>query len=318
MPSVDTDTNALPARSWRRWVFAIAPAIGVLELVLHVRQASSAVPKADWLAARDAVLTMARPDDLVIFAPHWADPLGRSYFGDKVATLAREARADDTGFARAIEVSIRGQHAPELATWKSEDVKRVGAITLTTLLNPAPKQVIDDLLSHEPLGMRVSRVDLGHEQECAFARGAAQTGNLGFGPAIPADKFNCAGAFVGISVIPALDYTARRCFYAPPPGGPPGNGVLRIRFLNVAFGTLLHGHHGIYVEAERNREGSPVTLAFKVRDRVLGSVVHTDGDGWKAFELPTTDLAGQADDLVAEVSTPNGNRRMYCFEADTR
>jgi hypothetical protein len=46
--------------------------------------------------------------------------------------------------------------------------------------------------------------------------------------------------------------------------------------------------------------------------------VHRDGDGWKPFEVDTSELAGKTTELVAEVSSPGGDRRLYCFEADTR
>ena len=40
------------------------------------------VPESDWAAARDVVKAELQPDDLVVFAPFWADPLGRRSFGD--------------------------------------------------------------------------------------------------------------------------------------------------------------------------------------------------------------------------------------------
>ena len=320
LPTDDTPPGAERSRlrvDARRWVFVLVPAIGLLELCAHVREANSAVPESDWIAAREAVKAMVTPDDLVVFAPRWADPIGRRYFRDAVATIDREAREDDTRFSRAFEVSIRGLHAPELASWKSEGSRRIGAITITTLVNPSPQKVIDDLLAHDNAeGMRVARVLGGVEQDCGFAHLSAQTGGLGFGPAVPADRFNCpGGTFVGITVVADLDYVPHRCFYAKPLGG---TALLRARFTGVVFGNVLHGHHGLYVEAERNRDGAPVTLTFRVGDRVIGHLTHNDGDGWKGFELPTTDLAGQTGDLIAEVSAPNDNRRMYCFEADTR
>ena len=152
-------------------------------------------------------------------------------------------------------------------------------------------------------------------QPVVRARGPAQTGNLGFGPAVPGDRFACGGGFAGVSVIADLDYEARRCIYAPPPGGAR---VLRIAFRGVKFGSTLHGHHGLYVEAERNKNGAPVTLALRVGDDYVGKVVHNDGEGWKGFELPTGELEGKTADLVAEISAPSGNRRAYCFEAITR
>ena len=84
------------------------------------------------------------------------------------------------------------------------------------------------------------------------------------------------------------------------------------------MGRTLYGHHGIYVEAERNRTGSPVTIRFTSGDSVVGEVVHHDGDGWKAFEFDTSDLAGHTVDLEADIAAPASDRRMYCFEASTR
>ena len=309
--------DAREVASWRKWLFAIVPAVAVVELILHVIQVRSVVPDADWIAARDATKAIAKADDLVIFAPKWADPLGREFFGGEVATLEREAFADASRFERAIEVSIRGQHAPELSGWRRKEEKAVGAITLTTFENPSYQKTIDDLLLHvDPAQMTVARVTGDTEQPCPFVGGgAAQTGNLGFGPAIPGEKFACANSPVGISVVSDLGYTPHKCIYAPPSGG---GAVTRVRFENVAFGDVLHGHHGLYVEAERSRDGAPVQLVFSVGERRLGKLTHVDGDGWKGFELPTGELKGQKGALVAEISSANGNRRMYCFEAITR
>lgn len=288
------------------------PAAGLLELVAHFVQTHSVASADDWRAAREYVASQAKPDDLVEFAPRWVDPVGREVFGDAIATLEREARADETRFPRALEVSVRGGHDAALAGWTRGEERSFGRVTVTTWTNPSPAHVIYDLVSHvDPTSLRVTRGD----QECGFAVGAAQSGNLGFGLAIPASRFNCNGSgFVGASVVPDLDYVPHRCIYAPPQGGPP----VRLRFAAVPFGRTLHGHHALYVEAERMRRGAPVTLTFKVGDATLGSVVHHDGDGWKPFELDTSELAGQKADLVVEVSAPNGDRRMYCFEADTR
>ena len=81
---------------------------------------------------------------------------------------------------------------------------------------------------------------------------------------------------------------------------------------------MLHGNHGLYVEAERARTGSPVSITFSVGDKKIGKATHQDGDSWKGFEFSTGDIKGQRGDLVAEIASANGNRRMYCFEAITR
>ncbi len=296
----------------RRWAFALVPAAGLLELGAHVVQTRSVVPEADWKAARAYVVDLAKPEDLVLFSPRWADPIGRETFGADVATLEREAREDDTRFPRAYDVAVGGARAKELAGWRKGAERRFGGLTVTEWDNPAPARVIDDLATLvSPQRMRVTRGDT----ECPFVRGAPQSGGLGFGPAVPGERFTCGGGgFVGTSVVADLDYLPHKCIFAPPPGNAP----LRLHFRDVRFGRALHGHHALYVEAERDRKGAPVTIAFRAGDVALGTFVHRDGDGWKPFEVDTSELAGKTSELVAEITAPSGERRLYCFEAETR
>ncbi len=301
-----------PASRWRIWAFAAVPLFGVAELGAHLVETHSVVSAEDWASARAYVAAQARPDDLIVFAPRWSDPIGRMVFGAELATIAREARPDETRFARAFEVSIRGAHAPGLTGWRDVDRRRIGRITVTTWQNPSPAVVIDDLVSHvDPSHLTVSR----GTEPCPFAHGAPQSGGTGFGPTVPADRFVCnGGSFVGVSIFPDLDYYPRRAIYAPPGNGPP----LRLRFAGVHFGNVLHGHHGLYAEAEREEHGAPVTIKLKVNDLVLGSFTHKDGEGWRSFEVETRELAGQQADLVVEITTPRADRRTYGFEVDTR
>jgi hypothetical protein len=302
----------LSRTSLQRWAFLALPAVGLVELAAHAVQTRSVAPDADWEAARAYVASQAKPEDLVAFAPRWADPIGREHFGPRLATIEREARPDETRFPRALEVSIRGSHLPAFAEWRRAGEQTFGSVTVTTWENPAPAQVIDDLVSLvDPQHLRVSRGD----SDCNFVHGTAQSGNLGYGPTVPGDRFVCQGSgFAGVSVVADLDYVPRRCIFAPPPGNAP----LRLHFADVRFGRTLHGHHTLYVEAERDRKGAPVTLSFKSGGSTLGTVVHRDGEGWKPFELETSALAGQTGELDVEISSPGGDRRLYCFEADTR
>ena len=295
-----------------RWAFAAVPVVGLLELVAHAIQTRSVASDPDWGAARTYVASQAKEGDLVAFAPRWADPIGREHFGPSLATIEREARPDETRFPRAFEVSIRGAHLPAFEGWQRASEQRFGSVTVTTWENPARAQVIDDLVSLvDPQRLRVSRGD----SDCNFVHGTPQSGNLGFGPAVPGDRFVCPGnGFVGVSVVADLDYVPRRCIFAPPPGNAP----LHLRFDSVRFGHALHGHHTLYVEAERDKKGAPVTLSFKSGGSTLGTVTHRDGEGWKPFELDTSALAGQSAELVVEIASPGGDRRLYCFEADTR
>ncbi|MEO8877523.1 MAG: hypothetical protein ABI461_18150 [Polyangiaceae bacterium] len=300
----------------KSWAFAAVPFIGILELGAHVVQVRGVTPDSDWAAARDAVKAQAKPEDLVTFAPRWVDPIGREKFGGDLATLAREAPGDVSRFPRAFEVSIRGEHSAALSDWKNADEKKFGAITVTTFTNPTYRPTLEDLVSDlDSEHAAVSRADDKGESACNWTVGPVQTGNLGFGPAIPSQRFDCGITRVGVSVAADMDYYPHRCIYAPPPGG---NSALRIKFANVLFGDVLHGNHGLYVEAERGRTGSPVNISFSVGDKKIGRATHNDGDSWKGFEFSTADLKGQRGDLVAEISSSSGNRRMYCFEAITR
>jgi hypothetical protein len=300
----------------RRYAFLAIPAIAVLELLAHIVQITRKIPTEDWLAARQAVEFAARPEDLVVFAPSWADPLGREFFKDGLATVEREARPDDTRFPRAFVVSIRGARLSELEGWKEGERTRFGAVTVTTYTNPKPITIIDDLVSHAaPDRAQVTLVEGGREADCPWTHGSPASGGLGFGPGIPADRFVCPrGAFVAASVLQATDYRAHRCLYASPIGG---SAILRIRFKDVRFGRALHGHHAINWDSARFNS-PPVFLTWKVEGRILAPLNDGDSDGWKGFEIDTSDLAGQKSDLVAEVSASTGSHRQYCFEADTR
>jgi hypothetical protein len=303
---------ALSRTSLQRWAFLALPLVGLLELTAHAIQTRSVASGDDWVTARAYVAAQAKPADLVAFAPRWADPIGREHFGPGLATIEREARPDETRFPRALEVSIRGAHLPAFDGWHRANEQRFGSVTVTTWENPAPAQVIDDLVSLvDPQHLRVSRGDA----DCNFVHGSPQSGNLGFGPTVPGDRFVCpSNGFVGVSVVADLDYVPHRCIFAPPPGNAP----LHLRFADVRFGHTLHGHHALYVEAERDRKGAPVTISFRTGGSSLGSVIHRDGEGWKPFELDTSSLDGQKGELDVEIASPGGDRRLYCFEADTR
>jgi hypothetical protein len=299
----------------RTWGFALVPIVALAELGAHVWQVHSVVTDAEWQAARSAVQADWKSGDLVVFAPDWTDPLGREYFGSELAPMANEARPDDSRYARAHEVSIRGMQATELSGWAERARTRVGPFTITTLENPQPVHVIDDLVSHgTPDRMGVDELSGAHEAPCRWGHGPSTAGGLGAGPAVPGDRFSCSGgAFVGESIIFDLSNHPRRCLYAPP--GARGS-VTRVTFRGVHFGTRLHGHAGLQYESELHT-GADIVLSWKAGPQSLGRVVHRDGDGWKDFELDTTDLQGQTADLVAEISSAS-NGRQYCFEADTR
>ncbi len=73
------------------------------------------VPDDDaWEAAAKTVRAGWKPGDLIVFAPAWADPIGRLHLGDLI-TLDMAGRMDAARYGRIWELAIRGAHAPETA-----------------------------------------------------------------------------------------------------------------------------------------------------------------------------------------------------------
>ncbi|HSY21874.1 MAG TPA: hypothetical protein VK841_07160 [Polyangiaceae bacterium] len=309
------DTPRLWNARLYKWAFAAVPIVGVLELGALGVQTLQVVPSGDWQAAKAFVAAQSKPEDLVAFAPRWADPVGRQEFGNSLATLEREARADETRFPRAFEVAIRGKHVAALSDWRRASVQQFGGVTVTVWENPAPAHILDDLVSDAiPTRLRVSRVDGNVEADCPFGHAGFQTGGLGSGTPVPDFRFVCPGGFVAVSVLEDASYAPRRCIDARPFGG---RNVLRLRFSDVRFGHTLHGHHSLYVEAEHSMR-TPVNIAFSVDGAVIGRAVHRDMESWKPFEFDTSDRAGTTGELTVDIQSDTAERRMYCFEADTR
>lgn len=300
------------------WALAAVPLVGAIELVLHVKQTTvDVVSLEDYRAAADAVKAEAKPDDLVVFAPFWADPLGREAFGDALAGMKHEARPDETRFPRAFEVSIRGARAKELEGWKTVWSKDVGKVHVTLLENPAPAKILVDLVDLvTPERLRVARVEGGAETPCPFQRGVGQPGGLGVpqGPAVPAAKFVCASGFVGVAVLHDLEHRPRLCIFASPQGA---SASLRLAFSDVPFGASVHGHTGVQWLTERTPSQERFEVSFEADGRPIGTAVHRVGVGWNGFELPTRERAGTKGELVAEVRGTSA-ARSFCFEADTR
>jgi hypothetical protein len=298
------------------WLLCAIPLVSVAELALHVKQTTSdVVPESDWEAARDHVTAELRPDDLVLFEPFWADPIGRRVFGP-LATMKREGMSDERRFPRAFEVTIRGARDEAATGWKKVEEQRFGGVTVTLYENREYTPVIDDLVDLAgPERLTVSRVDGGVEQACPFQRGASHGGStvVPQGLLVPADRFVCqGGGHVGVAVLHALDHHPHVCLYA----SPMQNATLRMKFSSVRFGPSLHGHSGIQWMAERTPAPEKVAVTFSAFDRPIGTHLHKVGAGWIGFELPTPELTGKQGDLIVEIEP--SSQRQLCFEATTR
>src|SRR5688572_3439415 len=96
-----------------RYLWLVVPVLGVAELVAHVAFSRRAPRVEEWRELAEPVRRLKRPNDIVVVAPAWAEPIARHAFGDAAFPLDQIARADASSYARALEVSALGARAEE-------------------------------------------------------------------------------------------------------------------------------------------------------------------------------------------------------------
>jgi len=301
-----------------RWAFLAVPLAGLAELSAHLYFARRPPSFDDWLGVTESLRAMKQEGDLVVIAPGWADPAARRAFGDALMPIRDVARPDESRYAHAVEVSILGERAPELASFREIDRRKIGGFLLRRLSNPAPARVVYDFVDHlDPATVDVRGTDPA--VTCTWnPRATVVAGGLGGHPTFPSHRFECPGGLffhVGVTVIGDEEFRPRRCLWSHPFA----RGEIVTRYRGVPLGDVIHGHGGMYWMTERERRGAPIALTVRVDGDAVGSVVHRDGDGWAGFELPLGAHAGAAAATVEfAVSSTNYRDRHFCFEADTR
>lgn len=321
----DATESSVPdpsAPRWRRWLFALLPALALVELCAQFIIQARVPTDAHWRAAHDWIARNRRDGDLVTSAPLWTDPLSRMHFRDFI-TLRDAARPDATRYRRALVATIRGGEHPDLRGWRELNTQRFGSITLRVLENPSPAVVrydfVDNLRAPEA---EVSRVMGEQSSPCTYRDGfTVAGGGLGQGALAGRERFICNAEgwnYVGPTIIEDMAHRGRRCIWSHPVQG----GVMVTRYLRVPLGNTIHGHHGIAYEAERGddlgNQGGPVVISVKVDGQLIGEDTHRDNDGWKLFEMNTQRFAGGTHEVTFEVRAENAGMRHYCFEGDAR
>lgn len=123
-PGPPPDTGSL-----RRLVALIALvavlAVAAWETIEAVRPVTP-VP-ADWEAAAAMVRAGFAPGDLIVFAPSWADPVGRAQLGDLMPP-AMVGRPDGRRYRRIWEISMRGAHAEDVAGLVADVTQPLGSL----------------------------------------------------------------------------------------------------------------------------------------------------------------------------------------------
>ena len=303
----------------RRYFAALVPLAGLCELAAHHHFAERAPRFEAWAAVDEPVNRLRQAGDLLVVAPRWAEPMARRELGDQDMPLADLARPDADRYRTAIELSILGQRAPELAGWRELGREKVGKFELRRLENPRPLPVTFDFVGAlGPEQVSVQMVGPGVTPCPWAAQAPVLAPGRGGHPTFPARRFACPlGELfnVGVTVIADQDFLPRRCIWAHPPAW----GELKIRYRKVDLGEVIAGHGGMDWMIERELHGAPIRLTVKVDGQTVGEAIHRDGQGWARFEFG---LGAHAHARGAEVefavSSPNYQNRHFCFEANTR
>ena len=294
------------------WLWLLVASVASLELAadLWIR---GAVPTEDsWDAASTFVHTRFKANDRIVAAPSWADPVVRSYVGD-LLSLRAAAPSDSAGFDRVWELSIRGAStrdtAPDLEAQLGRVRVRMWPVSTDDVRYDFVQQV-----AH-------ANVELIHgdaSRPCPWLKAPTGPGGLGRGPMAPERRFVCdAGRpwlWVGPTVLADLTLTPRRCIWQHPVGSDP----VRVTFEDVPLADRLVVHGGIDYENERWRAGSPVILRVWISDRLVGELVHHDGDGWSELEIETGKLGFDRATVRFETVTEDPKARLFCWSASTR
>lgn len=305
--------SAQPVKSLR-YVWFLLPAAGLFELLGHGYFRSRAPTDADWDSLGAPLAALRTQEELVVVAPNWAEPHARRVFGDTAMPLRDVARPDESGYPKAIEISVLGERA--LPAWTVLSEKDHGKFTLRELQNPDYQAVHLDFVDH--FSPETVEAYAGASREpCTFnPRAQVSNGALHGHPTFPKERFDCGGSsqFVGVTVIEDERYQPRRCLWADPTKARP----IAVRFKQVTLHERLRGYGGISYFDERDGGGGSVQLEVRAGDKPLGQYQHAPGEGWTKFEFSTADFKGQTHDVEFRVRALKGRPRGFCFQADLR
>jgi hypothetical protein len=278
-----------------RLAAALAVALAALALVetaVALTAPARAPAAADWEAAAAEVRAAFADGDLIVFAPAWADQVGRAHLEVPVEMAGR---ADADRYRRVWEVSIRGAHAPEAAGARLVRQTRHGRVTVALFEKPSVTVGYDFTARLDEA--RVTQVYGSDEQPCYRD-----------GPG-----FHCAGTRIERRTL-EVDYRPHRGILCPAVAAR----TTRIEFAEVPLGAQLVGYTGLHDYYSRKNADGPVDLRVFIDGRERLAVRHQNRDGWRRFSVDTRGESGGAHRVRFEVSAPQPAWRTFGFHAETR
>ncbi|MGH7338846.1 MAG: hypothetical protein ACREI7_14795, partial [Myxococcota bacterium] len=143
-------------------VFLVA--IAIWEIVATVRAPDGVPGDGEWRQAAAYLRERRAAGELIVFAPRWVDPVGRSHLGDLIS-LEDAGRMDAARYGVVWELSIRGARAPEARGRQVEETASFGGVSVRKLRG-TPVVVVSDLRDS---ARRVELVEVGFEpHRCAL------------------------------------------------------------------------------------------------------------------------------------------------------
>jgi hypothetical protein len=293
------------------WVALLA--FPVVEVSAHALTRARVPALSEWREAAAFVRGRLQARDAIVAAPAWSDPRLRQVLGDRI-DLAMAGRSDLSGYARLWALSIRGAlpaEAPARPPALARSFGRVRVLRWDLGKSPVRHDFVRELYR-----AKVRWVGRRGGGGCELRQHAPfRGGGLGRGVFAPALRFGCAGGAQGGWVAPIvmedLALKPRYCAYHPLGR----RERIEVAFHDVPLGDRLQLYAGLYYEHERMREGGPIELRVRIDGAAAGTLVHRDGDGWKAMALP---MRGGRGDVAFEVVADERRGRHFCWAASTR
>ncbi|MBW2509030.1 MAG: hypothetical protein JRE81_10400 [Deltaproteobacteria bacterium] len=294
------------------WAWVVFAALAAFELLADpvIR---AAIPREEaWRQASAFVRERFEPNDRIVAAPAWVDPIVRGELGD-LTELRIAALPDRAGVGRVWELGIRGATTFDAAPALERNFAGV-RVRMWPVESP---KIIYDFVTR----IREAEVEIDTDAgplACAWTRGRAAPGGLERGPMMPAERFVCDRArpwlWVGPTILADLELQPRRCIWQHPAGPD----AVRTTFIDVPLGERLVVRGGIDYQVARRRSHAPVTLRVWIDDEIAAELVHHDGDGWSGLDIDTSAHRGSDASVRFETTTSDPYARLFCFAASTQ
>jgi hypothetical protein len=284
------------------WIFlGVAAVAGAAGLVAQGQISARLPTELDWRAASTLLERDARPGDVAVVAPAWAERARAELPAQvPVFALARYASEPLLGVRRVWLVSLTGvassggRIARDIAARASADggPQRIGGLTVTRYDLARPDRAIAFL--PDWIGQAAARVgDRPCERDGASA-------------------LRCPGELRIVREVREVGGAPRPCISTLP--GSAASGPVTVTFPGVPMGLELRGGAGV-VGRLPSPSAPPVRVAVQVDGGEVAGVELPAGEPtWRRFEVRTGGLAAEPHALSVVISSPDPAGRTVCFD----